>query len=199
MEQLGGTKSFLRRNNVQIGGLIIMIALGAILLVQALAVRQLSQQVKNQQDEVVQLREIANQTRNILASVNTNAQQQTKQIDGINDHINCIFTFFTLDPKARAATVVAPLPPGQKTCMLQTATGTVTVPLTSTLPVITTPKPSPTPVITGAHQPPSSTPPTPTSRPVVAAAPTTAPGPSSPVPFITRGLDNLLNRLLGVQ
>ena len=188
----------LRRNGTTFALVVILFALGAILVIQAIATRQLQQQVRDQETIIQQTREVANQTKVILASLNANAEQRTEQIDGINDHINCIFAFFTLTPAQRSATLLVP---NEQTCTLQTATGPVTVPLGATsrdTPVapakpaaaqVQTPAPSPK-VVTSHN----TSAPTPTPNSIWAS-----PAGAGIIKHIFTPVGNFLNSLLGVQ
>lgn len=81
-------KAFFRRNSATIALSIIAFCICGIFVLQALTIASLSDQVRSQNQLLAQIKDIAEaQTRN--------AKQQSKQIDGVDRHLDCIVIFFS--------------------------------------------------------------------------------------------------------
>lgn len=90
-------KSFMRRNSLTIGFTIIVLALGTILWIQAVALNRLETELDNQ-------RAIIGQVQHITAQIEKNGEDRSAQIDQINRHLDCIVEFFG-DPQHSLKTI----------------------------------------------------------------------------------------------
>jgi hypothetical protein len=79
--------SFFRRNSVNIGIIIIILTLGTILFVEALAANQIQRQQKIDTT-------ILSQVQTVITQLNQNSQQRTTQLTGLQNHIDCIVELF---------------------------------------------------------------------------------------------------------
>lgn len=111
-------RGFTRRYSVTIGFIIIAIALGTILFLQALATARLQEQVDGQQQIIKQVKDIAEQ-------LNQNSEQRTSQIDSINRHLDCIVEFFSQPDRTQKAI------DNIETCQFTAPDSTTTPPLSS--------------------------------------------------------------------
>lgn len=117
--------SFWRSNTVTIGIVIIVIAFGTILFLQAEATSKLQEQTKQQTQILSQLKGVTDQ-------LNNGAKQRTQQIATLTAHIDCIVLFFSQPD--RSSVSIADI----NTCTLQdTKTGATS---SSTAPVSTAPQ-----------------------------------------------------------
>lgn len=81
-------KGRLRRNASNVAMVVVMLAAGTILYVQALATSQLQKQVAQQQ-------QIIQQVKDLSVQLNDRATERTTQIDQLNRHLDCIVVFFS--------------------------------------------------------------------------------------------------------
>lgn len=93
MSELG---SFWRRNTVTIGVVIIVMAFGSILFLQAVATSKLQEQSRQNAQVLSQLKGLTDQ----LAS---SSKQRTQQIATLTTHIDCIVTFFGQKDRSQSA------------------------------------------------------------------------------------------------
>lgn len=144
--------SFWRSNTTTIGIVIIVIAFGTILFLQAVATSKLQEQTKQQTQILSQLKGVTDQ-------LNRGAAQRTQQIATLTAHIDCIVTFFS--QQDRTSTAIADI----NTCTLKnsnTGTSTQTQPTpSSTAPAATTPTNNSTSSTSPAPSTPSTATPTP--------------------------------------
>lgn len=122
--------SFWRSNTLTIGIVVIVMAFGTILFLQASATSKLQEQTQQQTLILSQLRGVADK-------LNKGAAQRTQQIATLTAHIDCIVTFFSQPQSARSSTAIADI----DTCTLKnsaTGTSSSTQP-SSTAPAATTP------------------------------------------------------------
>lgn len=138
--------SFWRSNTVTIGIVIIVIAFGTILFLQAEATSKLQKQTQQQTEILSQLKGVTDQ-------LNKGAAQRTQQIATLTTHIDCIVTFFSQPD--RSNTAISDI----NTCTLKnSSTGTSTQPQ---VPNSNSTAPSSTPSQTSTSAPAATPAPTP--------------------------------------
>lgn len=162
--------SFFRRNTVNIGVIIIMVAAGTILFMLAAT----SAHIKAQQDIdtkiLNELQSDAVQLKNITGSLATNADQRTSQINRLSAQMNCIVLFFSSQNPDRTDKAITDI----NNCTIQAInnpTSSVTLKTGASAPsapITTVPAPSDNtkstpPTTTQPSQPPAKKP-TPTQR-----------------------------------
>lgn len=92
----GGVRGFLRRNSNTISLSVIALSIIAVFLMQALTIAKLQEEMEHQTEVIDSIAEIATQ-------IDQNAQERSRQIDGIDRHLDCIVYFFSQKDRSQKA------------------------------------------------------------------------------------------------
>lgn len=93
---------FWRRNTITIAVVIVIIAFGTILFLQALATSQIENTQTTDAQILNQMKSVVAELDNNTKQLGVNAQQRSAQINTLTQRLNCIFFFFSSQNPDRA-------------------------------------------------------------------------------------------------